>query len=858
MSRFVCLMGVVVLCATAALAAEPAFVGGPTAKAEANGVRVEFEVNAPTDCAVAVLDAKGQVVRHLFAAMLKSDAVKQSILWDRKDDDGKPVAGDVSVRVGLGLTAKAEKIVGFDGNALSNIVGLAVNEKGEVFALTTESTYGRSMIRVLDKNGKYARTVMPYSAKVNADRAAQMGQLKLDGRRMPIVYNAHGHNLLPMTSGMKNQNMLVLPNGNLVFASAVGTIVEHAPMRHLLAIAPDGGEPAGMAFIGPEIRKPIGMLGGTGEGGSFFFDHLAAAPDGKTIYYSTWSDSYAAKPRHVVYRLAWTDPELGQPFLGELDKAGSDDAHFNDPEGLAVDAAGRLYVCDRGNGRVMVFGADGKLVGKFAAPDPEQIAVHPKTGALFIVSRQAGKKVNTFTLRAFSAFGPAGRAPTPGQGGGGVGAAAAEGGAKELAALPGTGSWAGMALDPSADGARLWIANRSKLFPVAFDGKQFTAGADVVSKTGLDYPMFIAADGARNCAYVGQYKERLVRLDLATGAMTDFKKGIEPAVDRDGNVCLLTGYQLSLERYTPAGEPLNFSALGTNKIKVPAPSKGPSVGVRGLTVDRRGRIYLDEMAFYSVGNVFVYQPDGKKDSDPVIRRLIHGSSGLAVDPAGNFYVGSNLKRADHMYPDSLGSQLPKEGWVWWRWTRSKDVKKREGFWEWPYYNAYLYHWGSVLKFPAAGGEYFGGMAPHEIKKGDPAPPKAPPGTPQFKSAYLNLDVWVKGALWVHQGMGPIPMSGLNWGDPSCTCWTSRLAVDEFGRVFVPNVFTFSVDVLDTNGAPIARIGRYGNADDTDGPVWAWPAFLAQSDGKVYVSDPLNCRVTVLSLGSAVEKTVPVK
>jgi len=52
------------------------------------------------------------------------------------------------------------------------------------------------MMRVLDKTGKYLRTVMPYSADVNAKRAAPMGQRTLDGKPIPIVFNAHGHNLL--------------------------------------------------------------------------------------------------------------------------------------------------------------------------------------------------------------------------------------------------------------------------------------------------------------------------------------------------------------------------------------------------------------------------------------------------------------------------------------------------------------------------------------------------------------------------------------------------------------------------------------------------------------------------------------
>jgi len=49
---------------------------------------------------------------------------------------------------------------------------------------------------------------------------------------------------------------------------------------------------------------------------------------------------------------------------------------------LAVDRDGNVYVGDHGNNRVMVFDKEGKLLGKFAADKPYQLAVHPASGEI--------------------------------------------------------------------------------------------------------------------------------------------------------------------------------------------------------------------------------------------------------------------------------------------------------------------------------------------------------------------------------------------------------------------------------------------------------------------------------------------
>ena len=144
---------------------------------------------------------------------------------------GRPASGGpFKVRVRVGSQSKLDRIAGFDGASLIHpIVGLAVGPKGEVYVLTSEGSRGRSELVVLDSSGKYLRTIMPYPAATPPERTASVGQLEIDGERLPIVFNAHGHNLLPLTSGMKKQRMVFSPKGHLLMASAVGTICNHGP-----------------------------------------------------------------------------------------------------------------------------------------------------------------------------------------------------------------------------------------------------------------------------------------------------------------------------------------------------------------------------------------------------------------------------------------------------------------------------------------------------------------------------------------------------------------------------------------------------------------------------------------------------
>lgn len=862
-------------------AADVAFTAKPRVMPADTGAKIAFAVSAPTDVEVAVLDARGAVVRHLAAGLLGSnapeplqkDALSQEISWNGKDDVGQPaMGGPFQVRVRAGSMARLDQIVGWDGNSLgAHIVGLAVGRNGEVYVLDSDSfLVGRSNVRVLDRNGRYLRTIMPYPASTPKERTATIGQLELDvdgkgasgmgaKERLPIVFNAHSGTLSPLISGMRKQNMVWNPRGHLVMAGGVGTYVEHGVPRHLLALHPAGGAPEGMNFVGPQMHKARGFLGGQGDLGKYF-DHLAASRDGETLYFVPFN----GKAGSAVYRLKWTDKEMGAPFLGKINEPGNDDAHLSDPQGLATDQENRLYVCDRGNQRVMIFSAAGALLGKFPVENPEQIAISAVSGEIFIVTRPKSaieadadtgemsmaqfrewKKRQAelrklpppvICLRKFSAWLPD-RQPT------------------ELDRLDAPIDL--MALDVEAKPARLWVTLGGGLLPVAEKDGRLALGESVSNTKGMYYPAFLAADPTRprllvREMYAGQ--KPLRELDLTTGVKTPFLPGSEAAFDRQGNIYCMGNYGSgALFRYDPAGQPLPFSATHTNRLVVGAyRAGGPDVGLRGHCVAPNGDIYIMRSpgAYCAVD---VFGPDGVLKKRDLVAGMHEGASGVGVDAAGNVYVGVNVRPADKPYPEPFLGQIPAQGWVWWR-------EPREGFWQYPYYNPYLYHWGSVFKFGPAGGSFYGLHSLVRKDKGGAVPlsfaTNAPAGAVAYKSGYLRADVKVAGALWRYAAGGVVPTSDVGWGDPSCSCISSRLAVDPYGRVFVPDSFLFSLDMLDANGNRISRIGRYGNADAA-GPeiAFAWPAFAAVAGGKVYVSDPGNRRVMGIRFDYAAAETV---
>ena len=93
-------------------------------------------------------------------------------------------------------------------------------------------------------------------------------------------------------------------------------------------------------------------------------------------------------------------------------------------------------------------------------------------------------------------------------------------------------------------------------------------------------------------------------------------------------------------------------------------------------------------------------------------------------------------------------------------------------------------------------------------------------------------------------------------------------LDGWGRVIVPNVFTYSVRIYDNSSTEILKFGAYGNADSRgpgeesliktpDIPL-GWPEAVAVSDKALYVADVLNRRIVRLMKTFKSEETCEIK
>jgi hypothetical protein len=872
-------------------AADAKLVGKPTVVRAANGWRIAFAVSSPVDVEVAILGADGVVVRHLAAGLLGPHApepilknkLAQALFWDGRDDRGRPLPDDGArrVRIRVGMQPRLEKTIGRNPDALGNIMALTVGADGELYVLSSTSgpaSYRRLL--VLGRDGRYRRTIMPYSAQTPAERTESVGHLTLDGERVPIVYNGHSMTLYPLIPNMPQQVMAWNPKGHLVAAGATDSAFEFGLPRHLLAFHPQGGAPQDVPFVGPEINVPLGLVRGLGRSLYQRFEALVCSPDGKFIYYTggdtrLGSDNFYAPSRHAVFRFRW-DEDKGEgmeaPFYGTDSRAGHENWHLNEPRGLAVDKDGNLYICDRNNARVVIVSPAGKFLGKFPVRDPEQIAVHPQTGAIYVLSRQRRpdwlrKDQAPMFMPEYTAWRARAKARWE--------ADQASGVKRRPTRLAKYSPWASdrvpseitgveqdfdlMALDAGAQPARIWVAVGGRLERLADRGATLEPDPTGVyrGEAGLVRPGHLVADPERNRVLV--FDRTVKSVDIATGRVSEFASGLRD-MDRapDGSLYVVRGNKL--QRLDADGNRLPLGEGGPLEADIGpfGPLGDPG---RSLTVAPNGDIYLMRIAGqYGVQNrVAVFGPDGKVKQEALVDGLGIGDAGIGVDARGNLYLGVNVKPASARLPAAFRGKVPEGNWLTWvKWTH----QFRGAPWYYSMRNEYLYHYGSVMKFGPEGGAMYGrspGLVEPFLQDGAKANARgaalfenAPAEAPEYRSGYLYHRIRVAGAQWRFSGTGIVPASERYWGDPACVCMYSRLDADPYGRVFAPDCFQFGVHVLDANGNRIGRVGRYGNADDS-GPAihFAWPAYVHfGADGKLYTTDSLSQQITIVGLDYA--------
>jgi len=806
--------------------AEVTFAAGPTVTAAPEGVRVAFTASEPTDVEVAVLDAKGQVIRHLAAGLLGTNApaplrtgtLAQSILWDRTDGAGRAVPkGRYRVRVRLELGAAFERVVEWEPPSLASrgVLGFDVDEKGDIYAVNASMWHGSGgghQLMVWNGQGRYLRQIMPIRRNVDLKRLPGIEFRTLpSGQKVP--------NTVYWPRIMNCRCIMLARNGRITMIGSPGADGHSHLVRMMTA---DGGAPP-EGWQGPAIP---------GRFHKRFPGYLAASPDGKT-FYVTGMGGPVGRVMNIVCRATWTD-KVATTFIDS--KAG-----LSDPRGLATDAKGRLVVCDFNHDRLAVFSPDGKPLMSLPVVGPEQVEIDRTTGAVYVYSLR-DKDIKRETRKSLMYKDKA------------VVKYAGLDDWKEVARLqlPRRGRHlhdAGpiMALDTSARQPVIFISYVGRqeqgdyLWKIVDRGATLERVAAPIRRYAWPFIRSfcaMAVDREREEVYLaGRSFQRFLRLNGRTGELTEIEaitKDINGgarlatdhpqvtglALDRQGRIYVRlmgpwSGWDNLIRRYDRAGTPVPFTKakrvertsirLGlepgqawAHELVVTQPSRGYHSG--GLAVAPNGDLYVIEKAVdpntggYVKGNanaLNIYGPDGALKQRGVIPWLSAGAWGPRIDRAGNLYLTDAIKPNDPKATSMFS--------------------------------------GSLVKYGPGGGRVRTG-----VEAGRYITRRNERDLPQIA---------LEGAEWVYYGVGLTPFG-------HCVCDAAHFDLDGYGRSVVPDVNRHRVKVIDSAGNFLMTFGEYGNRDSAGPksqvpvpaiPLWD-PNALAVSDRGAYLYDRRNHRI----------------
>ncbi len=829
-SRNMLSMLLVVLGATAgaASAGEPAFARKPSAVKAGAKVTISFAVSTATDVAVAIVNGKGKVVRHLGAAALGGKrnppppfvpGLSQNLSWDRTDDAGTPVPpGSYTARVSLGLEAKFHRTIGWNPQTLSKSVkGLAVDDKGNVWLMNRgHSSMVLRDLQMFDREGKYLRTVLPFSSQLPDDRLKGYPRRRRpDGKLVPAnIARSPGQLWLTMFA------VAVTPD----FLYVVGDWKAGVIRTDL-----DGGRPK--LKIRPEGWMTTGMQAFRGcADGQLLIVPLAKSPKAHAVL----RVDPEGKPGKAF-------PSTGKHYLGKPGKAGKDAAHFSNPVAVDVDKGGNIAVADKGNNRVQVFDSSGKLVASLTSYEAGG-KKEPLTGLCGVGLAGGGKIVYASLLlplpkRVRDGMPATGRL---------IKLDAATG--KTVAVLEVTGRVTSrwnpappplLAVDRGAPQPILWVANAAgegSLWRVEDLGNKLKP-REVADRgaTGLVSPRGLYLDGAAGRLYIKEYrpgpagpKNRFWVADAKTGAIKHAPKELNNVADMtlapDGLwYTVKSGWKI--ERYDRQWKQVPFP--GGKKSLGPVSTVGSSMAHSGLAVDRQGNIFIpvgrkqpatDKLKRSQIGclaRIDVYAPDGTLKQAGFVNELM-APHGVKVDARGNLYVADSIKP---LVPDNPWFAKCKHN------CRVCD---------------YCYQGGSVLKFPPSGGH----LQPLDRKA-------SPPDKGPLLTYYHGANYLLKKGQVLFVGFCPSSERA------GCYCsLNGRFDMDAFGRLFIPDMQQFTVHVADSSGNLIRNVGEYGNADcrgpkspSPRPPIGLFAALVtAVDDQYLYISDSgarrvLQCRLT---------------
>lgn len=832
------------------------------AQAEPEKRSVSFSVPKPTDVEVAILDAKGNVVRHLAAGVLGGQnpppeplkpGLDQTLVWDGKDDLGRPAAGGpFQARVRSGLGASFGRIVGDSPYNFADTIcrGLAVDANGDVYVLGLKTRDAvLYFLRVYDRDGKYLREILPCPAGLDAASRRPFGAVTLpSGEIVPQNYFSLWPVFYPFADYTRPRAVKLM--GLHPKDDSVVLLAENQQFLYRIR-KKDGGavsarfdEP--LWAKGKEPRAPVGLVMG------------AYSPDAKSLYLT----GFAAVPaKGQKLDAKWPD---GRVYRADLDTGDTrpfadvplpDNAgppvqawHYSGNicalHGVSVDKSGRVLVCDAAGGKVWIFSAEGKSEGSLDVPGAYQAIIGPRGESLYVLTRQnTGYHKWKKTLSKLSGWKP---------------------GAKVLDRLEfpeqGGASDPFLAVDVSASPVQVWVSGcprEESLLRIEDAGKlKIVEDLAERGKLASGYAARMAVDPEADLVYVNNGWAENLRYNGLTGEYAGELAsgrpkpivGSELCVGPDGMIyrsgSTFSGKMSRLKRdLTPAPLPDGQKEYGYYYGRM----GGGYFGNHGCSVGPDGRLLILCMFNWCQYAVLDFGPDGKPGDHPRLKDVPWGDAenyrkagvrgalvgwlpsrcgGVKAGKDGHVYLGMQVLPRDYKVPDGLDA-----------------------------IRGYTQTVGCVIKFKPTGGAVY----PDDGRKGKwsngplelTIPEKFGEGLPlggvRTQHGVVLKQTFFEGAVRAYPGMAPF--SGFDRSD-GCVCQSPRFDVDDYGRLYLPNALTCSVSVLDDSGNEIARFGGYANRD-SEGPKGkiakpelplGYPVAVGVSRRHVYIADSANRRV----------------
>jgi len=379
------------------------FTQKPKVTREGDKVTIAFESKGFCDVTVAIEDEKGpptvpgqgRIVRHLVSgvlgpkapAPLQKGSLKQTVVWDGKDDRGEYIDDKdrLTVRVSLGLKPQFERTLYWSPKKRYGSLPIPVAAPEGVYVADGK---GVDFIRLFDHEGEYVRAVYPFPA-------AKLKELEgLDwhdfpqGYRLPRKGGLYQCTLLSSGTSWNSGNYGIAMVGTAATAMAVRGQRLAVAYQSLNRLTTDGGGESGLTLRGPRTGLTIKSVA-DGLDVDVGPSSAAFSPDGKTLYlagylWRTGSWQLKAGCQHAVLALDFEKDAEPRVFAGDREKDGNDETRFRVPTSVACDAQGRVYVSDFLNDRVQVFEASGKLAKTISTPKPTKVCVHQRTGEIWV------------------------------------------------------------------------------------------------------------------------------------------------------------------------------------------------------------------------------------------------------------------------------------------------------------------------------------------------------------------------------------------------------------------------------------------------------------------------------------------